>query len=103
MLHFSCDICGKDLAIDSRNRFVVKLEAYAAQDPTELTDEDTDADQVEEMARLLTEQEETGDDSLEPMPVCKKLRYDLCSHCYRKFTADPLGRENVRKFNFSAN
>ena len=49
MLHFSCDICGKDLMPGGRTRYVVKLEAYAAADPAELTDDDTDPDQVEEM------------------------------------------------------
>ena len=103
MLHFSCDICGKDLANSSRGRFVVKLDAFAANDPTELMEEDTDADQVEEMARLLTEQEENGDDMEEPVPVCKKMQFDLCKFCYRKFVADPLGRESITKFDFSEN
>src|SRR5258708_6387125 len=103
MLHFSCDICGKDLVDGSRSRFVVKMEAYAAKDPTELTDDDTDADQIEEMARLLNEQEENGDDAPAPAPICKKMRFDLCAYCYRKFVADPLGRESVAKFDFSEN
>ena len=103
MLHFSCDICGKNLVEDSRSRFVVKMEAYAAKDAAELTDDDIDADQVEEMARLLNEQEESGDDLPEPTPACKKMRFDMCSYCYRKFVADPLGRESVAKFDFSEN
>jgi len=103
MLHFSCDICGKNLAASSRSRFVVKMEAYAAKDPAELTDDDTDADQVEEMAQLLTEQEENGDDAAEPLAASRKMRFDMCAYCYRKFVADPLGRENVNKFDFSEN
>jgi len=103
MLHFSCDNCGKDLVIGSKQRFVVKMEAYAAQDPAELTDDDTDADQVEEMARLLTEQEENGDDIPDVLPSCKKMRFDLCTYCYHKFVADPLGRDSVAKFDFSEN
>jgi hypothetical protein len=100
MMHFSCDTCGKDLAVDSANRFIVKMKAYAAKDPAELTDEDLDADQVEEMARLLMEQE---DDDDAPLPACKKLRFDLCAGCFRKFLGDPLGRESVAKFEFSPN
>jgi hypothetical protein len=103
MLHFSCDICGKTLPAGSVSRFVVKMEAFAATDPAELTEEDTDTDQVEEMARLLTEQEETGDDGPAPLPVCKKMRFDLCAFCYRKFVADPLGRESAANFDFSEN
>jgi hypothetical protein len=100
MMHFSCDICGKDLAVDSANRFVVKMKAYAAKDPAELTDEDLDADQVEEMARMLTERD---DNTPEPLPTCRKLRFDLCAFCFRKFLGDPLGRDSVAKFDFSPN
>jgi hypothetical protein len=99
MMHFSCDICGRDLPADSANRFIVKMKAYAAKDPAELTDEDVDADQVEEMARLLMEQDECP----EPLPSCKKMRFDLCTGCYRRFLGDPLGRESVAKFEFSPN
>jgi len=102
MMHFSCDSCGKDLAVDSSKRFIVKMDAFAAKDPAELTDEDLDADQVEEMARLLMEQDD-GDDMPEELPACKKMRFDLCSYCFRKFVADPLGRETVAKFDFSPN
>ncbi|MBX9628351.1 MAG: hypothetical protein K2X82_31420 [Gemmataceae bacterium] len=101
MLHFSCDFCGKDLLPGGAARFVVKMEAFAAADPAELTDADTDPDAVEEMARLLRAQEEAGDDP-NPTLAHKKLRFDLCSGCYEKFLADPLGREKV-EFDFSEN
>ena len=101
MMHFSCDSCGKDLSVESSSRFVVKVDAHVAKDPAELTEEDLDADQVEEMARLLMEQDD--DDAPEELPACKKLRFDLCAFCYRKFLADPLGRETVAKFDFSPN
>jgi hypothetical protein len=103
MLHFSCDICGKDLPPESAARYVVKMEAYPATDPAELTEEDTDTDHVEEMARLLDEQEELGEDEPTLLPSRKKLQYDLCPSCCRKFLADPLGRENAAKFDFSEN
>lgn len=103
MLHFSCDICGKTLAAGSRHRYVVKMEAFPAIHPAELTDEDTDVDQVEEMAQLLSEQEESGDE-LPAFAACKKMRFDMCSFCFRKFAADPLGRDSLSlKFDFSEN
>ncbi len=68
----------------------------------ELTDEDLEADHVEEMARMLCEMEE-ADGEPEFVPVCKKMRFDLCLACYRKFVNDPLGRENASKFDFSPN
>lgn len=103
MVHFSCDICGKDLTPGAATRFVVKMETHAATDLAELTESDTDTDHVEEMAQLLTEQEESGDDTLTLLPVCKKMRFDLCQFCYRKFLADPLGRESGAKLHFSEN
>ena len=58
MLHFSCDICGKDLDPEGSARYVVKMEAFAATDPAQLTDDDLDTDHVEEMAQLLNEIED---------------------------------------------
>ena len=98
MMHFSCDFCGKNLAAESSNRFIVKMKAYAAKDPAELTDEDLDDDQVEEMARMLNEQD---DDDAPPLPRCQKMRFDLCGGCYREFLGKPLGRESVGKFPFT--
>ena len=102
MLHFSCDICGKNLPGPAA-RYIVKMESYAATDSAPLAPEDVETDHVEEMARLLSEQEESGrDDGLGVIPHAKKMRFDLCPCCYRKFLADPLGREIVN-FDFSEN
>ena len=104
MMHFSCDICSKDMTLGEGARYVVKLEAFAATDPAELTETDLDADHIEEMADLLNEMEESGiEDAPEELPASKKMRFDLCPLCYRKFLADPLGRETVAKFDFSEN
>jgi hypothetical protein len=98
MLRFSCDLCGKDLLLGSDARYVVKMEVYAAHDPAEVTEDDLDADHLEEIGQLLSE--ECPD--AEPSPAFKKLRYDLCPSCHKRFLADPLGRE-VQKFDFSEN
>lgn len=103
MQHFSCDICGKDLTPQNAARYVVKMEAFPATDPAELTDEDLDTDHVEEMAQLLNELEDGGCGETPGLaPAGKKMRFDMCSSCYRKFVSDPLGRE-AAKFDFSEN
>jgi hypothetical protein len=102
MMHFSCDLCGKDMTPDDSGRYVLKMEAFAAQPPAELTEDDLDDDHVEEMARLLNEREES-DEPAEVLPACKKMRFDLCAACFRKFVNDPLGRESAAKFDFSPN
>lgn len=102
MLHFSCDVCGKDLP-DGAARHVVKMEAFAATDPARLTDDDLNADHVDEMARLLSELEDGERDEPELPPSAQKFRFDLCPVCYRKFLKDPLGREAAARFDFSEN
>jgi hypothetical protein len=103
MLHFSCDICGKDLTPDTAPRYVVKMEAYAATDPAQLTAEDMDADCIEEMAQLLSAIEEGEEETPDLLPTCHKVRFDLCTVCFRKFVKDPLGRDMASRFDFSEN
>lgn len=98
MMHFSCDLCGKDLHKKNAARYVVKMEIFAAHDPSELTEDDLDIDHLEEIGQMLSDE----DADAEPAPAFKKLRYDLCSSCHARFLTDPLGRE-VHKFQFSAN
>ncbi|MBY0457294.1 MAG: hypothetical protein K2V38_08160 [Gemmataceae bacterium] len=100
MTHFSCDICGRDMTHAGADRYVLKMEAFAAANTGALTDDDLETDPVEEMALLLREQ---GEDLPEPLPLCKKMRFDLCPACFRKFVDDPLGRDSAAKFQFSPN
>ena len=102
MMHFSCDLCGKDMTPVGVERYVLKMEAFAAATPVELTDDDLETDHVEEMARLLCEMED-ADEEPDPLPTCKKMRFDLCRACFGKFVNDPLGRDSVTKFDFSPN
>lgn len=99
MLHFTCDVCGQRLG-DSR--YVVKLEVYPAFDPEEVTDAQLDADSLQEVADLLEEQEATGALELEDCGT-KSFRFDLCPHCRSRFVKDPLGRDALRRLNFSKN
>jgi len=100
MMHFSCDICGKQMLPGARAHFVLKMEVYAATDPAQLTEDDLDPDHLEEISQLLAEEEATAE---EVVPAYKKLRYDLCQSCHKRFLSDPLGREAAQKFDFSEN
>jgi hypothetical protein len=100
MQHFSCDLCGKPMMPSSDQRYVVKLEVYAAHDPAELTDADLDADHMEEVSQILTDAEESAS---ELAPAYKQFRYDLCPECHAKFLRDPLNKEAAQKFHFSEN
>jgi len=101
MLHFSCDLCGKELEPETDRRYVVKIDVYAAHDPNELTEDDLDDDHLEALSDLLQQIEETGADG-DVAPAYKQLRYDLCPECHKKFLRDPLNKE-AAKFDFSEN
>ncbi len=99
MLHFTCDSCGQQLG---DRRFVVKLEVYPAFDPEDFDENDLDADHLHELSEVIQEMEATGNTELEDCSS-KAFRFDLCPSCHRKFVKDPLGREALRRLNFSKN
>lgn len=102
MQHFTCDLCGKDLRPGDDQRYVVRMEAYAATDPAEITEADLDEDHMEQVSELLQNKEadELSSEMIEPY---KKLHFDLCADCHKRFLRDPLNRETVQKFDFSKN
>jgi predicted RNA-binding Zn-ribbon protein involved in translation (DUF1610 family) len=100
MLHFSCDICGKEMASGKARRFVVKMEVFAAHNPAEITEEDLDLDHLEAISELLSDETARG---TEIAPTNQSFRYDLCPNCHAKFVNDPLNRETTQKFDFSPN
>jgi len=102
MLHITCDLCGKDLRPGEDHRYVVKIEAYAAHDPTEITEADLDEDHMEALSQTLRELEE-NDATAEIAEPHKTFRYDLCSDCHKKFVQNPLAKEPAQKFDFSEN
>lgn len=102
MVHFSCDLCGKDLPNDCGPRYVVKTEVFAANEPTGLTDADLEGDHLEEFGQLLQDIEDGLAEAPEPAPVCKSFRFDLCPTCHSRFLRDPL-RKEPQALHFSKN
>lgn len=100
MVHFSCDQCGKELRPGEDDRFVIKIEAVPALDPSELTEADLDEDHMEAVSELLCDLEDDPSILDEPR---KSFRYDLCEDCYHRYVQDPLGKENTHKLYFSKN
>jgi hypothetical protein len=104
MLRIVCDLCGKELQPGEDHRYVVKIEVFAAHDPTEITEADLDDDHMEAVSELLREMEENpdGPDALEPPN--RHFRFDLCPECRKKFVQNPLSREAAaQKIGFSEN
>lgn len=102
MVHFTCDLCGKDLTATNDPRFVVKIAAYAGFDPNQITEDDLDDDHMEAISEILRHEESNPAPEDEP-PTFKGFRFDLCANCHGKFLKDPLGRELLRTLDFSPN
>ena len=102
MLHVTCDLCGKKLRPAEDHHYVIKIEAYAAHDPAEITEADLDEDHMEAVSKILRDMEENPADVQVPAPY-QHFRFDLCSDCHQKFVRDPLGKEHAPKLHFSKN
>lgn len=105
MIHFTCDLCGKDMAACGAPRFVVKIAAYAGHDPNEITEDDLDDDHMEAVSEILRREEAEGGTSSDDLdaPAFKGFRFDLCPECHSRFLKDPLNRDPMKVFNFSEN
>jgi len=101
MLHVSCDHCGKQMRA-GEDRYVVKIEVFAAHDPAEITEADLEEDHMEAVSELLRELE-GAEEADAVAPASRRLRYDLCPTCRQRFLRDPLSRESAQKFDFSEN
>jgi hypothetical protein len=102
MVHFTCDLCGKDLTASGDPRYVVKIEAYPGFDPNEITDGDLDDDPMEAVSEILQRDEALSSDEIDTS-LHRGFRFDLCPACHNKFVKDPLGKESLRTFDFSEN
>jgi hypothetical protein len=102
MVHFTCDLCGKDLTPTRDPRYVVKMAVYAGFDPNEITEDDLDEDHMEAVAEILQREDGVRPEEIEVQQF-KGFRFDLCSCCHKKFVKDPLARDLARSLNFSEN
>jgi hypothetical protein len=101
MIHYSCDCCKRVLDPDDL-RYVVKMEIYAAFDPSAMDEVEDDRDHLQEIQEIL----QRADDANDPQignDVYEQLRFDLCTECRKKFIKNPLGRELSKQFQFSKN
>ncbi len=102
MIRYSCDLCKRELDPQDDLRYVVKMEIYAAFDPTAVDSEEEDRDHLEEIQDILERMDDTPGDEIGD-EVYQQLRFDLCPECRKKFLKNPLGRETAKAFGFSAN
>lgn len=102
MIHFSCDICGKEMSNAERDRYVVRVEIQRANDGWELVEEDIDEDHLQKVSEILENEEMAGDPEFGcDAPV--HIRFDLCESCRERFLRNPFDCQSASKLNFSEN
>ena len=100
MIHFTCDLCAKELVASDR-RFVVRIESHAAAEPVALTENDLDQDRLDELGDMLRDME--AEVVEEAAPARADFRFDLCPECHNRLLRDPLGKDVLPKLHFSEN
>lgn len=102
MIHFTCDICGKEMRGSDKDRFVLVMEIRPGESSFELTEEDIDQDNLAKVSDILQAAEATGEDPYEELsPI--KTRHDVCSACKEKLLRNPFNCKPVAKVTFSDN
>jgi len=102
MIHYSCDLCGAPLE-GATQRYVVKIEVYAAADEREdLADQD-DLDDLDGSLEHLTESLSHADPDEIDDANYRGFRFDLCHRCQRRYLNDPLFRAAKKRMGFSEN
>ncbi len=89
MIRYECDKCGRPMTANDRQRFIVKMEIYAAADHIDL-DRDAPADPKRAMAEVLDQLAAADPDEVEDQTY-RAFRFDVCDACRRKLLARPLG------------
>ncbi len=89
MIRYRCDRCGTSLGANDPQRFIVRLEVYAAAGHIDL-DAETAAQTPGEMQRVLSELSKADPDEIEDQTY-RALRFDVCDACRRVILDRPLG------------
>ena len=89
MIRYECDKCGARLAANDPNRYIVKLEVYAAAEHIEVDlDEEARSDQT--LNEIVEQLRHADPDEVEDQTY-RCLRFDVCDACRRQLLARPLG------------
>jgi hypothetical protein len=101
MIHFTCDMCGKEMPEDCKDRHIVQIDVRPANSSWELTEADIEEDNLAKISQMLKAEESEISDFGDARP--ETMRLDLCSVCRESFLEDPLRRQATAKYNFSKN
>ncbi len=88
MIRYECDRCGAAMMANDAQRFIVKLEVYAAAGHVDL-DLNSHNDPRSEMDEILKSLSAADPDEVEDQTY-RCLRFDVCDACRRTLLANPL-------------
>ena len=91
MKHSTCDLCGKNLLVESEVRYELRMEVKAAYDPLTLEDKDLHKDYRAAIAQVLRQLEGLSAEEAQNQ-VYRVFDFDLCPACQRRFVQNPLPR-----------
>lgn len=99
MIHYTCDLCKRELDPREDLRYVVKIEIAAAFDPV-AEDEEDDRDHLEEIQDLLEHLDDAQSGQIGE-DVYQELRFDLCPECRKRYIKNPLGVLQAKVLDYS--
>ncbi len=100
MIHYTCDLCKRELDPKEDLRYVVRIAITAAFDPVAEDEEEADRDHLQEIQDLLEHLEDTQEDRIGE-EVYQELRFDLCPECRKRYGKNPLGRRPAKALDYS--
>ena len=89
MIRYCCDGCGKMMSANDANRYIVRLEVFAAAEGLTISKDDLAKDHQAEIEQIVNDLQQANPDQVEDQ-VYRSFRFDLCSACQPKYLANPL-------------
>jgi len=88
MIRYECDRCGTALSANDANRFIVKLEVFAAASPIDASLDDT-TNAGGQLQEVLEQLRNADPDEIEDKTY-RSFRFDVCDNCRKHLIANPL-------------
>ena len=90
MIRFSCDGCGKMMQANDADRYIVRIEAFAAAEGLAISEEQLKRDHRAQIQQIIGQLEKADPDQVEDQ-VYRSFRFDLCPDCHQRYLRQPLG------------
>ena len=96
MIHYTCDVCRKQINSESEERFRVLIDVEQMRPGEDDSDLDNDFSGEFDAFHLGLDEAEEGD-------IFRSFKFDLCRNCAEIYVADPLARKLPRRLRFMDN